>query len=244
MKPSTHTASLRFSVGAPWEIYRTQSGITTGRVIDLYTKSGSVGQYNSLIALIPDYGVVLTVLTAGPDNGAIETVPDVVLQAVLPVLEEMSKTDECLRLCGTFEETSQSSSKSSVIIIARDQEPGLVITKWTSNGVDVLAAASDYALSTGSGAVIAVRLYSTNLSSPSDVEGNLTVASYRAVFETEDASTRPMIFNARYGTWASVDQLMYGGVAVDDFNFLLDGDGIATAVEPHVLRATYSKRSE
>ncbi|RKU44012.1 hypothetical protein DL546_007308, partial [Coniochaeta pulveracea] len=40
MKPTSHTASLSLSIGSPWEIHRTRSNITDGRVIDLYTKSG------------------------------------------------------------------------------------------------------------------------------------------------------------------------------------------------------------
>lgn len=35
------------------------------RVTDIYTKSGSLGLYNSILALLPDYGVGFVTLAAG-----------------------------------------------------------------------------------------------------------------------------------------------------------------------------------
>jgi hypothetical protein len=37
------------------------------RIVDTYTKSGDVGLYSSLFALVPDYNIGISVLTAG-DN--------------------------------------------------------------------------------------------------------------------------------------------------------------------------------
>lgn len=44
MKPLAHTSELTLSVGAPWEILRIKSNISTGHSIDLYTKGGSLGR--------------------------------------------------------------------------------------------------------------------------------------------------------------------------------------------------------
>lgn len=53
MKPVTHSASLTFSIGAPWEISRYVHP-STGKVTDLYTKLGDSGAYTGILVLIPD----------------------------------------------------------------------------------------------------------------------------------------------------------------------------------------------
>ena len=42
MKPISHTSSLGYSVGAPWEILRSNTLTKDRRVIDVYTKSGDL----------------------------------------------------------------------------------------------------------------------------------------------------------------------------------------------------------
>ncbi|KAL3954280.1 hypothetical protein ACCO45_012236 [Purpureocillium lilacinum] len=88
MKPHSHTASPSASVGAPWEIARTRSRVTSGYAVDLYTKSGSDGQYNALLVLVPEFQVVVSLLAAGPDSGPVVTAAaETVLQALLPALD-------------------------------------------------------------------------------------------------------------------------------------------------------------
>jgi hypothetical protein len=84
MKPDTHTSSLEFSVGAPWEIY---SYMKDSRVIDLYTKAGDLGSYSSILALSPDHNVGFTILAAGVGTTeAVAGLSDVVANALLPAL--------------------------------------------------------------------------------------------------------------------------------------------------------------
>lgn len=52
MKPISHTASLTYSVGAPWEVIR-YIHPSTGKVTDLYTKLGESGLYSGNLVLIP-----------------------------------------------------------------------------------------------------------------------------------------------------------------------------------------------
>lgn len=57
MKPTSHTASLTYSVGAPWEITRyvhPEGTASAGKVTDLYTKLGDSGYYNGHMVLIPE----------------------------------------------------------------------------------------------------------------------------------------------------------------------------------------------
>ncbi len=93
MKPQTHTSSMAFSVGAAWEIWRAKSNITTGRIIDLYTNSGSIGQDKTLLNLGPYQKLVISVLAAGTGSSSLQTTASEL--AVLRFQQTMIK-DFCL----------------------------------------------------------------------------------------------------------------------------------------------------
>ena len=61
MKPHTHTSQFSLSVGAPWEIRRVVLP-SENRIIDVYTKTGDIFAYSSIIALIPEYNVGFSIL--------------------------------------------------------------------------------------------------------------------------------------------------------------------------------------
>ncbi|TQV93766.1 Beta-lactamase/transpeptidase-like protein [Cordyceps javanica] len=246
MKPSAHTSSLSFSVGAPWEIWRTGSRVTSGYTTDLYTKSGSDGLYNALLVLAPDTGVVISVLAAGTDSSAMLTAgAETAVQGLLPILDDVSRMQACRKYCGTY---SNAETNSSLIIAAggysngteEEDGPGIVVTKWTSRGKDIMATAQAYADSTGSGGITSFKLY------PSIAEHEATRTAYRLIFATrapgytQGASPPPpRIFDPIAGAWGAVDQLTYGRVAVDEFIFHLDQHGnSAQSVELGALRQT------
>ncbi|KAE9386343.1 beta-lactamase/transpeptidase-like protein [Gymnopus androsaceus JB14] len=89
VKPVAHTASLQMSVGKPWEIIRTS---VDGRVVDLYTKSGDVGAYSSVLVIIPDYNAGFATLAAGGDAIQVSAVTaDLIIDAFLPALEQAAE---------------------------------------------------------------------------------------------------------------------------------------------------------
>jgi hypothetical protein len=242
MKPQAHTSSLVLSVGSPWEIWRTKSHITSGRTIDLYTKSGSLGVYNSYLILIPDYGVSVSVLAAGSSSSlAIDAASEIALQALIPTLEKISLHQACKAVCGTYRAAHNSS-----LTISTDKD-GLIISRWISRGLDYRAMAQQYAEQTGGGRISAIRLQVTNLESPSGakygVNGVRRVA-YRAIFDTnggesnfaQPLSKRSRIFDPAAHQWSAVDNPMYGEIASDDFLLHFDQNGRAIAVEPRVAR--------
>ncbi|KAL7810809.1 beta-lactamase/transpeptidase-like protein [Trichoderma gracile] len=236
MKPNSFTASPSLSIGAPWEIVRTRSAISTGRIVDLYTKSGSVGAYQSLVVLVPDYRVALAILAAGPDaSAAVQVVSETVIQALLPALEEAAKEQACNKLCGEYS-TSTGVSNSSLVITV-DESPGLLIKRWTHQGHDLIAAGQAYANATRGGQIQSVRLFPSGLQTSSR-------AAYRAIFQRvqpgADVSVH-RVFDPAAGTWSMPDQLMYGGIAVDEFMFHIDAGKRSAAVEPRVLRAVYKR---
>lgn len=139
MKPKSHTSSLFFSVGSPWEIWRTRSQVTSGRVVDLYVKSGSVGQYHSQLVLMPDYGVTLSILVAGSSSGTVANIAtEMLLQSLIPTLETITVAEACDKLCGTY--GSLHPDLNSSITIAADTA-GLYLDRWINRGVDIKAVA-------------------------------------------------------------------------------------------------------
>ncbi|KAL7949739.1 beta-lactamase/transpeptidase-like protein [Trichoderma barbatum] len=236
MKPGSLTSSPSLAIGAPWEIVRTQSGITAGHIVDLYTKSGSVGVYQTLLILIPDYQVTFTILAAGPDGAAaLRVATEIAIQTLLPALEKVTKAESCSKHCGKY--TPAGAVKNSSLVIAVDDGPGLLLKEWTHQGHDIIAAGQAYANATRGGQLNAVRLFPTGLQTGSQT-------AYRALFETIPSQYDPsvhMVFDPVARVWATPDQLMYGGIAADDFVFHLNAGGSLAAVEPRVLREVYNK---
>jgi hypothetical protein len=243
MKPSSHTSSLSLSVGSPWEIMRTKSQISHGRTIDLYTKSGSIGQYNSLLIISPDYGVALSILAAGPSSAAVvEVATETVLQSLIPNLENQTLYEACKSLCGTYE--SSDLSKNSSLTVSADRN-GLQVEQWISRGVDFLAVVEAYASQTGS-LPLKVMLQMTNIGYSPNNQGNDVESrrvAYRAIFETDtNGSTgQHRIMDQSAGLWSAVDSPMYGEIAIDEFVVHLDHSGVALAIEPRVMRDTLYK---
>lgn len=244
LKPNSHTSSLSFSVGSPWEIFRTQSQISHGRTIDLYTKSGGLGQYSSLLVISQDYGVALSIMIAGSTSSSVmEVVSEVVLQTLIPALETQMLRQECDRLCGIYRSSDQ--SKNSSLTLSVDLN-GLQIERWINWGVDFLEVIQSYASQTRSPPIQRIFLQATNLESPTDGrdqdDGSRRVR-YRAIFDTSTIEpagpTRIMDPSANH--WSSIDTPMYGEIAFDDFILHLDHTGNAFAIEPRVMRDTLWK---
>ncbi|RFU78313.1 beta-lactamase transpeptidase [Trichoderma arundinaceum] len=236
MKPSSLTSSTSLFLGAPWEIVRTRSGIKTGHLIDLYTKSGSVGSYESLLILIPDYQVTLAVLAAGPDaSAALRAVTETAIQTLLPSLKKAAKAESCSKLCGDY--APAGASRNSSLAITVDDGPSLLVKEWIHQGHDLIAAGQAYANATRGGKIQALRLYPTGLRTRRQ-------AAYRVLFESIPCQYDPsvyLVFDPKAGVWGKLDQLMYGGIAVDGFVFHLNSGGDSAAVEPRVLREVYQR---
>lgn len=236
MKPGSLTSSTTLFVGAPWEIVRTRSSIKTGSLVDLYTKSGSVGAYQSLLVLIPDYQVTMAILAAGPDAAtALHIATETAIQTLLPALGSAAKAESCSKFCGEY--APAGASRDSVLVIATDDGPGLLLKEWTHQGHDLIAAGQAYSDATRGGEIKSLRLLPTGLRSGSR-------ASYRAMVNIVPYQYDPSVdyvFDPQANLWGTPDQLMYGGTAIDDFVFHLDSRGCSAAIEPRVLRETYQR---
>ena len=230
MKPLAHTSALTLSVGAPWEIRRIRSNISTGHTIDLYTKGGSIGLYNSLLILVPDYQVAVAILTAGTEESVTNIVAEMVAQTFIPVLHQVAREEARKNLAGVY--VSDGGLNSSLQLNA--DGVGLLVERWINNGSDLLAVAEAYSQLTNGGKLKSVRLYPTDL--VDEIDGGTRVG-YRALFETGGSMREAVrVFDQDPNAWGMVDQNTYGRIGVDDFVFELDSDSNAISVEPRVLR--------
>jgi hypothetical protein len=231
MKPLSHTSALTLSVGAPWEILRTKTNIISGHTIDLYTKSGSIGLYNSLLILIPDYEVAISILTAGPDSTVMTDIAEMLTQTFIPVLQQASGDEAARNIAGTY--GSDVGLNSSIQLSVADDGQGLVIQSWISNGADILATAEMYAQATNGGSVKLVRICPTNLVSRA---GDVVRVAFRATFDTvTDRPAAVRAFDWEDNMWGKIDQITYGKIAVDDFVIEFDADGRAVSIEQRFL---------
>lgn len=228
MKPSTHTSSLDYSVGAPWEIL----SFGDDRPIDLYTKSGDIGVYSSVIALSPDHNAGFTILGAGTStHESLALASDLISATLIPALEHSAKAQARNRFAGTYTLSSPGNGNSSISIIT-DDGPGLRVTSWINNGANMLKAfAALNKISDPS--QLSIRLYPTGLESPGQI-------SFRAVVPP---SMPPGIgpFTSSCITWVTVDSQVYGNVGIDEFVFDVDADGDAVSVSPRALRTVLQR---
>lgn len=145
MKPTSHTASLSYSIGAPWEIHRFVHP-KTGRVTDIYTKLGDSGYYGGVLALIPQYNAGFTFLNAATNPNRSTTalrILDHVTATILPALEAEAAAEAKRNFVGTYESFS-GDIKATLKIGFNASSPGnvhsnLVVTEWTYNGTDILS---------------------------------------------------------------------------------------------------------
>lgn len=135
LKPVSGTSSPGIFVGQPWEIFRSNNLTRDGRIIDVYTKAGDLISYHSIMGLVPDYDLVISILVAGPEvsGGSVQLLFSDILKELLPAFEQAGKDEAAEKYVGTYTDTQTNSS----ITLSIDDQPGLSITNWTVRGIDI-----------------------------------------------------------------------------------------------------------
>ncbi|KAF4630436.1 hypothetical protein G7Y89_g7707 [Cudoniella acicularis] len=235
MKPVTHTANTLFSVGAPWEIWRLAlPSPSPPKIVDIYTKEGDTGAYHSILALIPDWQLGFTVLNA--DGGTASSGVELIISnwinnLVLPSVEAAAREEAQINLAGTYQ--SQTPNLNSSLTISTDTSYlGLGIDSFISNSTDMFIIAASLL-----GGIpvqnVSIRLYPTNLSNKKGY-GGPQERIFRAVFEDKGAGNGNPIWGC--STWAGAASIRYGGVAIDEFAFIVGEDGKAVSAEARAFR--------
>lgn len=242
MKPLTHTSNLRNAVGAPWEIFRQEIPISNNtaanntRVVDIYAKSGDLGgsehYYGTLTALDMDHHFGFNILATGKKAGAVRWILGSIISEVwVNALEQAAREEADVKLAGTYESTAAGPA-SNITFTLDDNRPGLGVSEWYNNGVNMIASLRAIE-GIPTAANVSLRLY------PLNKFGDELV--FRSVIEAlpQTYVTGPMATNCI--TWPTVDSLFYGGAGFDEFAFKVE-KGVATAVTPAALRNTLVKQ--
>ncbi|KAM0712403.1 hypothetical protein Q7P37_011499 [Cladosporium fusiforme] len=242
MKPQSLTSSLSYAMGAPWEIIRYVHK-DTGKVTDLYTKSGDSGSYGGAVVLVPDYDAGFTFLNAWSDekrSPAAWIVVNFIAETLIPALEAQAASEATSNLGGTYVSTDP--HVNSTIVVAFNESTvttsasGLSISKWISNSTDMLATwfASEKPRllltipKEGSGAGEAVFQMTPNLQWPTyDAAGS---GPFTGFYETTQDLT---IYETE----------RYAGGSVGKLRFEVNEEGFANCVTEDATRLTL-KREE
>ncbi|KAI1759370.1 beta-lactamase/transpeptidase-like protein [Hypoxylon sp. FL1150] len=241
LKPTALTSDIREGIGAPWGIRRIP--LRDGsRVVDAYSKAGSINVYMSLMVLLPDYDVGISALLAGgwPGNSNWD-MADAIGAVLIPALEDAAREEANTNYGGTY---SRSEGLNSSLVLSTDPaKPGLGVEQWVSNGTDMLPIAVRYTLNYNVTAP-AIRLYPTGLETQATEEGGTRKVAWKAIVENLDAPDHSDdMFSTNCGTWVSQTTAVYADMPLDQFVFTVDATGRAVSVEPLALRATLMKNS-
>ena len=119
--------------GMPWEIFRSSDMLPyTRRPVTFATKAGGLPGYTSIIVLMPEYDLGITILLASP-IGIIGLIREEVTVPLARGAEVICQSDLKKHYTGTFD----SDQVNSTITLAQDPSRGLHVVEWISNSTDM-----------------------------------------------------------------------------------------------------------
>lgn len=239
LKPHAFLADPNAAVGAPWEIMRAPD--SPGAPVSwMYTKAGDLSMYSSMVALLPELGLEFNVLAAGTDTtNTVRIVPDIVSNTWVPRVRAAALAEAGVNYAGQY---ADEGTNSSMTVVADSTQPGLSVTEWTYGGLSVLDLLGQLE---GANATLSQKVV-MNLypSGPKQSAGdNSTAVGWRATSRVLPAPLDQGPFSANCIAWEVVSQLVYGGVALDEFLFTVGTDGKAVSLSPRVLAQTQTRSS-
>ncbi|KAI1464859.1 beta-lactamase/transpeptidase-like protein [Daldinia caldariorum] len=246
LKPTALTSDIREGIGSPWGIRRIPLG-DGSRVVDAYSKAGSINVYMSLLVLLPDYDVGVAALLAGgwPGNANWD-MADAVGAALVPALEDAAREQAAAAFAGTYtaddDGQGQQQLNSSLVLTTDPSRPGLGVERWISNGTDMIPVAVRYTLNYNVTAP-AIRLYPTGLETEVRGQPGVRKVAFKAVVENLDLEDRSGdMFSTNCGTWVGQTTAVYADMPLDQFVFTVPGDGGAVSVVPLALRTRLRRK--
>lgn len=211
------------AVGRGWEIFRRR---VNGHTVDLFTKSGNWGLYASVLFLIPSYNFGFSILTASESGDLSEVLPNVLVDKLLPALEDIAKQQAGRNFAGHY----YSGKSNSSITVTTDDWPALKVTQYIANGIDLLD--SVFAIF---GDDIDFRLVPSHLYKGKQV-GFTGVYQPPALSAPADEWYWPCV------TWLDIDDFTYANVPLGHIVFEVDDSGRACNLQAKALRETLERK--
>lgn len=245
LKPVSHTASLSYSIGAPWEIYRYVHP-DTGRVTDVYTKLGDAGSYGAALALIPQYDAGFAFLNGATSAARSEIalgILDAVTATVLPALEAEARAEAKRNFVGAYASAGGTLNATLKIGFNQSTDPtdvhsSLVVTEWMYNGTDILRNGIFFQGSAPRLEQSIVRPAANGR--PRQVA--FILSNYDQTPTYEAAGLGPWTgFYHSNGDFTYTGQQNYGGQPVRELVFDLDEKGAAVKCTPSYQRITLTR---
>lgn len=244
MKPTTHTASYSYSFGAPWEIIRYQHP-TTGKITDIYSKSGDSGTQGGMLAMIPEYGAGFSFLNGAANatlrGAAAFQVLDLIAETLLPALDAQAAVEAQRNFVGTYRST-EADLNSSIIISFNESSVegnsvGLSVSSFISNGSEVLGPET-----------FAPRLLPAIM--PYTADGTASVG--QTAFRWTKVASYTSYSAAKLGPWSAFyGDWILGAASQEYFQkpdnllvFDVDVDGKATGVRSEAFRVSLEREED
>lgn len=145
--PTSYSGSIQTFYGVPWEIYRAKvkdlvsaeehpelSDVT--RPVSFVTKGGGLPGYSSIVIILPEYGLGITILVAGFSK-ALAEIREVTTTHLVAFAEQVALTELQTTYVGTYSDPSTSNTS---LTLSHSPSKGLHITTFTSNTANILSA--------------------------------------------------------------------------------------------------------
>ncbi|KAK7710790.1 hypothetical protein SLS64_005695 [Diaporthe eres] len=187
------------------------------------TASGWDHDLSDTPAAAEDFDVGIVVMMAGQRGTIGATIAGVIIDELLPALDEAARAQADAAFAGTY--TATNGLNSTLTLATAPGIPGLSITEWVSNGTDLrrswLQGVEDF------------QTYPTNIVSEDGKQ-----VSWRSTYVSVPDTGSP--FDA-CPSWVGVDRPTHGVFGVDEYVFHLGEDGKAWGVEPKALKIVLEK---
>ncbi|KAI1656349.1 beta-lactamase/transpeptidase-like protein [Daldinia decipiens] len=244
LKPTSFSSDPKSSVGAPWGVRQLQfSKDSPYQFATTFNKAGSLGRYSTLLAIIPDFNIGFSILTAGDAPASLTMdIADTLSNTYLPTMVNTARIQADALYGGSYKNPN-SAVNSSLSIVVDSKTPGLSLSSWISNGTNLLwysvAMSRNVTKDYWSQIRPSVRLYPTGLWDATS-DGGKRVA-FKAIFEDLSLPNASKPFTTDCSTWVGVSGIMYGSKPLDQFIFNIDAAGNVTSIENGALRNKLEK---
>jgi hypothetical protein len=141
LMPASWSSGMENFYGMPFEIFRTDAILKDSRrPVTFVTKGGGVPGYHSLITMMPEYGLGMTVLVGceEPCNTLLTSIQEIVSVGLVRAAEQSIWETMNDKYSGYY--VAVNSSLNSSLTLAASPKSGLVVTSFISNSTDVLHA--------------------------------------------------------------------------------------------------------
>jgi len=242
-QPASYASSASSFYGMPWEIFRTTSILDPNtRPTTFITKGGNLSGYASMIFLLPDYDIGITLLVAGSED-TLTKLRETVTVPLVRAVDELIAADAEKTYAGLYIATG--STLNTSLTLTASAAHGLEITSFISNSTDALSALAPLKLEAGlsrsawRAQLVPTFLYKNQSAVPPAGElWRLQMVSNK----DEDNGPHANVWDDECIT--DEDWAMYAGIPLTEFVMWRDEEGRVMEVEASGFRVKMRKQEE